>query len=86
MAIASAPRASALAKSDETRRPPVMTRETSLAPLASRKRRALERAKIVGIEVASFTTLEAAPVAPARPSTVTKSGPAESATSKSASM
>ena len=67
-ATPSAPMAIALMKSDSVRRPPVMMSVTSDAPFASRWRRALARAAIVGTEMFFLKISGAAPVPPPRPS------------------
>ena len=72
MATASAPNAKALAKSEETRRPPVMIKVISFLFFSAF--RAVSRANIVGTDVAALINFGAAPVAPALPSIVMKSG------------
>ena len=85
MATASAPIAIALAKSEDTRSPPVMTRSIS-APASSRYFLARERAYTVGTLVESLTSFGLAPVAPPLPSMVIKSGSAKTQYSKSFSI
>ena len=85
IAIASAPIAIALAKSDEVLSPPVMTSDIS-SPCSSKYFLALYSAYIVGTVVASFMILGLAPVAPPLPSIVIKSGFAKQANSRSSSI
>ena len=70
MATPSAPKASALATSEEILSPPVISRETYPAPFVSRNVLARCTANSVGTEVAALMNLGEAPVAPALPSIV----------------
>jgi len=75
-----------LAKSEETRCPPVMTRLIFFLLFSYRYFFALYKANRVGIDVAALTNLGEDPVEPARPSRVMKSGPEKRATSRSSSI
>ena len=85
MATASAPMARALAKSEDTLSPPVITRSMS-APVSSRYFLARYRAYMVGTLAASRISFGLAPVAPPRPSMVMKSGSANTQYSRSRSI